>query len=120
MLSLENVPEAVDDYMAEAAACFRYGFDKACLSVCRTALEESLKRRMIADEHSIKTDRATTKVLKLSLRKLTRINYLDDPESANQIRCWGNKAVHGPKNGKISKKEFEAELKSLSCTPSAY
>ena len=44
ILLLKNVPEGVDDYMAEAAACFRYGFDKACLSVCRTVLEESLKQ----------------------------------------------------------------------------
>ena len=111
MLSLENVPEAVDDYMAEAAACFRYGFDKACLSVCRTALEESLKRRMIADEHSIKTDRGHYKSLKTLIKEAHENNYLDDPESANQIRCWGNKAVHGPKNGKISKKEFGSRAK---------
>ena len=49
ILLLTNVPEGVDDYMAEAAACFRYGFDKACLAVCRTALEEMLRRRIECD-----------------------------------------------------------------------
>ena len=108
MLFLENVPEAVNSYMAEAAACFRYGFDKACLSVCRSALEESLKRRMIADEHSIKTDRGHYKGLKTLIKEAhENYNYLDDPESADQIRCWGNKAVHG----KISKEEFEVQAK---------
>ena len=104
MLSLENVPEAVDDYMAEAAACFRYGFDKACLSVCRTALEESLKRRMIADEHSVKN-----KALKTLIKEAHENNYLDDKlvRAAHQIRCWGNNAVHG----KIPKGKFEAQAK---------
>ena len=109
MLLLENVPEEVDDYMAEAAACFRYGFDKACLAVCRTALEESLKRRMIADERSIKTNGGYYKGLKTLINEACcdDYNYLDDPKSAHQIRKWGDNAVHGPKKGKITKEEFE-------------
>ena len=119
MLFLENVPDGVDDYMAEAAACFRYGFDKACLSVCRTALEESLKRR-IADEYgenrikTVKNDRTVHKDLETLITEAHKqYEYLNGPlaKSANQIRKWGNEAVHGPKNGKISKKEFESRAK---------
>ena len=121
MLSLENVPEAVDNYMAEAAACFRYGFDKACLSVCRTVLEESLKRRIV-DEHgeqSVLIRKKDGRVFDKGLKALIteaheQHGYLKDKgfsDLAHHIRKWGDEAVHVPKNGKISKKEFGSRAK---------
>ena len=112
ILFLENVPEGVDDYMAEAAACFRYGFDKACLAVCRTALEEMLKRRIEYDhgKKAIQTydkrqERWVDKDLYALIQdahttygpKRRRSKYLNGPHyrSADQIRKWGNGAVHG-------------------------
>ena len=102
ILLLENLPQEVDDYMAEAAVCFRYGFDKACLAVCRAVLEESLKCRSGRRQSRKKTlydliDEAKTQ------------GYLNDTlaKVAHQIRCWGRDAVHGPKKGTVSKAELE-------------
>ena len=112
MLLLENVPEEVDDYMAEAAACFRYGFDKACLAVCRTALEESLKRRIVHGygKNSIRTfDSRGKEVDKGLLTLITEAHKqyecLNDQlaSDANLIREWGNGAVHGDSKGTISR-----------------
>lgn len=120
ILLLENVPEGVDDYMAEAAACFRYGFDKACLAVCRTALEESLRRRIECDygrDHVQTYDRGLRRLVDKGLstlieeahqkygpkrpwekpRATRRPTYLTDQmkNAADRIRRWGNGAVHG-------------------------
>ena len=112
ILLLENVPEGVDDYMAEAAACFRYGFDKACLAVCRTALEEMLKKRIECDHGKWATqtyDESRKRWVDKDLRTLIlgarreygpkqqRSKYLNDQlvGFADQIRRWGNGAVHG-------------------------
>ena len=120
ILLLENVPEGVDDYMAEAAACFRYGFDKACLAVCRTALEESLRRRIESDygrDHVQTYDRKLHRLVDKGLRTLIEDahkkygpkqpwekpratrgpTYLTDQmkNAADRIRRWGNGAVHG-------------------------
>ena len=117
MLSLENVPEAVDDYMAEAAACFRYGFDKACLAVCRAALEVSLKERIVCEygECAVKESKVVDGVKKEFTKDLWVLinearddyNYLDIhlAKSAHQIRDWGNRAAHGPDNAKLPSKE---------------
>ena len=121
ILLLKNVPEEVDNYMAEAAACFRYGFDKACLAVCRTALEESLKRRIVCDhdENSIKTlknGRPVHKGLETLITEAHKqYGYLNDPlaKAAHRIRKWGNGAVHGSEKGKISKKEFESRAEQV-------
>ena len=110
MLLLKNVPGEVDDYMAEAAACFRYGFDKACLAVCRTALEESLKRRIVRDlgRNSIRTLDSRGKEVDKGLFTLIeeahkQYGYLNDPlaRDADQIRVWGNGAVHGDSRDNI-------------------
>ena len=112
ILLLENVPEEVDDYMAEAAACFRYGFDKACLAVCRTALEESLKNRIVRDHgrDSIRTLDSRRKEIDKGLLTLIteahkQYEYLNDKlaSDATLIRKWGNEAVHGDSKGTISR-----------------
>ena len=126
ILLLKNVPEEVDDAMAEAVACFRYGFDKACLAVCRTVLEESLKRRIVRgrdesdhDESRIKTvknGRIVHKGLETLITEAHKqYEYLNDPlaKAANRIREWGNGAVHGSEKGKISKKKFESRAKQV-------
>ncbi len=112
ILLLEDVPEGVDDYMAEAAACFRYGFDKACLAVCRTALEEMLKKRIECDhgKRAIQTyDKRRERWVDKNLYTLIEeahkqygpkqqwSKYLNDQlaGAAHRIRRWGNGAVHG-------------------------
>ena len=120
ILLLKDVPEGVDNYMVEAAACFRYGFDKACLAVCRMALEESLKRRIERDhgrEYIQTYDPQAKRLVDKGLRTLIddahklygpkqpwakprgarRPTYLNDQmeRAADRIRRWGNGAVHG-------------------------
>ena len=126
ILLLKNVPEEVDDAMAEAVACFRYGFDKACLAVCRMVLEESLKRRIVRgrdesdhDESRIKTvknGRIVHKGLETLITEAHKqYEYLNDPlaKASNRIREWGNGAVHGSKKGKIPKKKFESRARQV-------
>ena len=121
VLHLKDVPEGVDDFMAEAVACYRYGFDKACLAVCRTALEEMLKRRIERDHgrRAIRTfyrGREVNKNLETLITEAHKTygpkqfgpTYLDDQleTAADRIRRWGNGAVHG--NTKIPDGEFES------------
>lgn len=97
ILLLENVPERVDDYVAEAAACFRYGFDKACLAVCRAALEQILKWRMASDGKPVQ------KNLHDLIEAAHAWKYLDDrlARAAHDIREWGNGAIHDSRRGNI-------------------
>ena len=97
ILLLENVPERIDDYMAEAAACFRYGFDKACLAVCRAALEQILKWRMASDGKPV------SKNLHDLIESAREWKYLDGElaRAAHDIRKWGNGAVHDSQKGNI-------------------
>ena len=37
---LPRVSHSVDNYMSEAASCYRYGFDLACISLCRLLLRK--------------------------------------------------------------------------------
>jgi len=101
---LESVPGPVDRYMQEATACFRYGFDSACISMCRAALEESLKHR-ISKEHgekSIRTVDQYGRTVNESLSTLIdtankQYGYLDAEltKYAKNIRDWGNDCLHG-------------------------
>ena len=119
MLLLDNVPGEVDDYMAEAAACFRYGFDKACLAVCRTVLEESLKRRIVRDhgQDSIRTvehGRVVDKGLKTLIteaHKQYEYLTLNLARDADRIREWGNEAVHRTSKSIISSAKVESRAK---------
>ena len=117
-LNLATVPEGVDDFLSEAAACFRYGFDKACLAMCRTTLEESLKKRIAHDhgrQHIQIYDPSAKRFVDKGLRTLIDDahktygpvagplrhqrgpKYLSDQlnGAADRIRRWGNEAVHG-------------------------
>jgi len=101
---LEGIPGPVDRYMQEATACFRYGFDSACISMCRAALEESLKHR-ISKEHgekSIRTVDQYGRTVNESLSTLIdtankQYGYLDAElaKYAKNIRDWGNDCLHG-------------------------
>ncbi|MDE2926104.1 MAG: DUF4145 domain-containing protein [Acidobacteriota bacterium] len=97
ILLLENVPERVDDYMAEATACFRYGFDKACLAVCRATLEQVLKWRLASDGKRIQ------KNLYNLIEDARKWKYLTGElaRAAHDIREWGNGAVHNSQRGNI-------------------
>ena len=97
ILLLENVPERVDDYMAEATACFRYGFDKACLAVCRATLEQVLKWRMASDGKPAQNN------LHKLIEDARKWNYLTGElaRAAHDIREWGNGAVHDSQRGNI-------------------
>ena len=104
---LPNVPRWVDRYMSEAASCFRYGFDLACVSLCRSALEEALKNRLIK-----KVGRETIEPLEEGKRRaiplvdliimavLLSILTPQLEQSAHDIRTSGNDCAHGRLKGK--------------------
>ena len=104
---LPNVPRWVDRYMSEAASCFRYGFDLACVSLCRSALEEALKNRLIK-----KVGRETIEPLEEGKRRtiplvdliimavLLSILTPQLEQSAHDIRTAGNDCAHGRLKGK--------------------
>lgn len=91
---LPKVPRSVDNYMSEAASCFRYGFDLACVSLCRCVLEEALNYRL--DEAY---GRAATKrlILRDKIDTADRLGVLNSTlkPTAHRIRESGNKCVHG-------------------------
>ena len=93
---LPKVPRSVDNYLSEAAFCFRYGFDLACISLCRCALEEALKDR-------ISTSCGHAVIRQTNLDKLidtaagNRLKILDSKlqAKAHEIRREGNNCAHG-------------------------
>lgn len=111
---LEGIPTSVDQYMQEATACFRYGFDRACMSMCRAALEESLKHRISRDhgEKSICTVDKSGKTFSKSLSTLIleaneQYGYLNTELTryTENIRDWGNDCLHG-EMGKLETKTW--------------
>ena len=113
VLLLKGVPERVDDYMAEAAACFRYGFNKACLAVCRAALEQILRWKIERDRDEKALQRNTSddnrgqKSLYELIKDAQKWHYLDNQliREAHEIRMWGNGAVHDSK----TKRDFRGK-----------
>ena len=95
---IPKVPHPVDRYMSEATSCYRYGFDLACVSLCRSALEEALK-----DSLKRALDLTREQIKQYTLRQLidlaTRCRILDQDQRhdrmAHQITNLGNDFVHG-------------------------
>ena len=94
---LPNVPPPVDRYMSEAASCYRYGFDLACVSLCRSALEEALKDSLGEKVESLRREQLKECELKQLIKSATDWNILDREHShmADKIRKSGNSVVHG-------------------------
>ena len=110
---LPKVPRSVDNYMSEAASCFRYGFDLACISLCRCALEEALKDRI-----STSCGRAVIEQTNLyELINTAAGNWLKILDSklqakAHAIRVSGNDCVHGNLSEEQAKRTALTVLKS--------
>ena len=94
---LPKVPRSVDNYMSEAASCFRYGFDLACISLCRCALEEALKDRISASKGRTFIEVPGVDVNKLIDWAAGPLKVLDPrlQAKAHEIRVSGNDCVHG-------------------------
>ena len=108
MHMLPKVPRWVDKYMSEAASCYRFGFDLACITLCRSALEEALKDRLIeafgpeaieqCEEGKGKSERGLKELINMAA-----LYDLLDPQfqqSAHKIRMAGNDCAHGKLAGK--------------------
>ena len=97
---LPKVPRPVDRYMSEAASCYRYGFDLACVSLCRSALEEALKARL-NEEYGPKAIEPGRGKVDLGLEELIEraitfsVLVSQFRQIAHEIRKSGNKCVHG-------------------------
>jgi hypothetical protein len=93
----EKAPEYVRRYLVEATRCFIYGHFLASLTVCRSAIEEGVKQRLVdmgKREEVQKDDRL------VSLLRLARCEGLLDNkrfQMADAIRERARKAVHGKK-----------------------
>ena len=109
---LPMVPRWVDKYISEAASCFRYGFDLACISLCRSALEEALKDRLVKEfgAEAIEQYEDGKGTIELDLARLiemaVRLSILDRQfqQSAHEIRVSGNGCAHGRLKGKQVKR----------------
>ena len=101
----------VDNYLSEAASSFRYGFDLACVSLCRCALEEALKHRLsesFGREFTEQTNLAAQIDAAVAWKKL-------DPKlqpKARDIRVSGNNCVHGHLSEEQAKRTALRVLKS--------
>ena len=105
---LPKVSRWVNRYMSEAASCYRYGFDLACVSLCRFALEEALKDRLSKDFGSEaikqcepgkgKRERVLTDLIEMA----ARYNLLDPQlkKKACAIKTSGNECAHGKLKGR--------------------
>ena len=115
---LPKVPRWVDKYMSEAASCFRYGFDLACVALCRSALEEALKGRLKEEcgPKAIEPGKGRGDLgLEELIDKAVRCSVLDlhFRQSAHDIRKAGNECVHGGLKGKqVRDAASEALVKS--------
>lgn len=99
---LPKVPRPVDRYMSEAASCYRYGFDLACVSLCRSALEEALKDSLEGEIVSLRREQLKEYELKQLIKLATDLRILDRQHNqlAHKIRISGNIVVHGDLQGK--------------------
>ena len=93
---LPKVPREVDKYLSEAAACYRYGFDLACISLSRCALEEALKHRISASCGPAYIQQTDLKAL-IDLAAGNLLRFLDPKlqAKAHKIRVSGNDCAHG-------------------------
>jgi hypothetical protein len=113
---LKGLPKNVDRYMKEAATCFRYGFDLACICMCRAVLEETLKDllKRKCGEAAIKSgnersDRLREACLQLLIERAVKNHILSSKNVtlANEIKKCGDGIVHGNLNVDARKKALE-------------
>ena len=99
---LPKVPRPVDRYTSEAASCYRYGFDLACVSLCRSALEEALKDSLEGEVESLTREQIKQYELKQLIDTATSWKILDRQHNqmAHKIRTSGNVVVHGDFKGR--------------------
>lgn len=99
-----HLPESVDNYMAEAAACFRHGFDRACLIMCRAGIEEGLKRRISKDhgKEELKIfdkgrwrNKLLWELIRDASEKYKYFSWAPMEKFARDIKNLGNRCVHG-------------------------
>jgi hypothetical protein len=97
----EEAPLPVQKYLAEASQCYIYGRHLACLIVCRSAIEFSLRERLGRDDLELE------ELITLGKRQLhwTLGSTLDD---ATCVRKAANRAVHErPPEDEVCREMFE-------------
>ena len=112
---LPKVPREVDNYLSEAVACFRYGFDLACISLCRCVLEEALKHRISESNGRDFVEAPGMDLTKLVDWAAGSISKVLDPRlqaKAHAIRVSGNDCVHGNLSEEQAKRTALRVLKS--------
>ena len=110
---LQRVPRSVDRYISEAASCFRYGFDLACISLCRCALEESLKHRLSESfGHASIEQQDLVNLIKWAASDIAKVLDPKLQERAEEIRVSGNDWVHGNFSGEKANRTALRVLKS--------
>ena len=96
MLSASReVPESLQRYLIEASRCYIYGHFLASLIVCRSAIEEAVKRRLIDIGKQEEINRDDRLVTLLRLAKQERLLDKTRYDYANCIREKARLAVHG-------------------------
>lgn len=88
----KTVPDSVQRYLNEASRCYIYGHFLASLMVCRSAVEEAVKQRLLEMNEEVQDRESLKQLLDRAKGRL-----LDNTRwgHADQIREKGRKAVHG-------------------------
>jgi hypothetical protein len=107
--------EEADRYLDEATRCYFYGLFTACAVMCRSVLEEAIKRKLpVALSRQVRSRYRNTATLGNLLHEVNNNLLLtgidaDFPRLANLVNDTGKKAVH---QGLLSEDEARACLQN--------
>jgi len=116
----EPASEQADMYMAEVCNCFLYGLDAACVVMCRTLLEEVLRRKIPADvllSNGMSQDKDRTLGRLLDVVKKYRRPlgiHRDVPDQLEAVARAGHGALHQePVTGSVALECLQQTRKAI-------
>ena len=95
----------VVNLLGEATRCHLFGFNRACIALCRACMEKSLKDRVPPVELLKEKWETRGGDLECLVSAAFRLGLLDKPhyDLADQVRQRGNKMLHSKPQGKPEK-----------------
>jgi len=92
-IQLKVASDPVKNLLQAAHEVYLYGFDVACIALCRSLIDHALKDRLSVPPHE-------RPALRSLIDRARRAKLLDEPErhSAEEVEEAGNKAMHNLSN----------------------
>jgi len=92
-IHLKVASDPVKNLLQAAHEVYLYGFDVACIALCRSLIDHALKDRLSVSPHE-------RPALRSLIDRARRAELLDEPErhSAEEVEEAGNKAMHNLSN----------------------